>query len=243
MLLEGVPGYPRPIDADERMNAMLSRIDVSTTLVQLAYDSIEHEVHIFLTPTDTSTGIPGVHVVYDIAGDSFWEDDYPLDHGPWGVLNTRGDTQAERRFIFGSNGGYILGHRNDINGDRNTDGTLETIAAYVRFTPISLLNGAVESLATELHADSPDASDAITAYWMATRKAASDLWGQAFPGSARRTLTLNATDGDLEVRRLRERGRFHQLVVSQTSSTETFRLEGDMTAILTPVGRVRGAAS
>jgi hypothetical protein len=131
--------------SDQRLVTILDRVDVDNTLVQLAFDGFKKSVHIFLTPFDGST--VGTHVVFEKPSASFWFDEYPLDFGPWSVVDLSGATDDDRRFIIGGDDGMLRRPRDDRFDD---DG--QVIRSFVDFGPFEDSEGLLEVMAQELNA-------------------------------------------------------------------------------------------
>lgn len=219
-----------------RMARVLDNVNLDTTLVQCAYDSYRQHVHILLTPTTSQAA--GVHAVYDTQLDAFWLDEYPVDHGPFSVLSTYGESDEDRRFIFGGRTGYIYRHgsagtagEGGVNGD---DG--EIISSYVRFAPIGAPGGVLETKLVEMHADGDWDSDIINWAWLTAEN--EDRVNDVPVGSATNSGTWDFSTGFANPVRLRQRSPTHQLYVSHADASDTWALERVM-VYLAPGGRRR----
>lgn len=104
-----------------RLTRDMDRIDGSALLIMLCYDSFEKVIRIFMTPSISPQAgqivnqkFPcfqngyAVSFVYDILNDAFQMDDWPWDPmGPWSVCQISGDSDDNRRCLFGGNDGWI----------------------------------------------------------------------------------------------------------------------------------------
>lgn len=213
----------------DRLAYRLDRLNLSQTLIQLAFDASQRLVMIFLTPTD---GTPAEHLAYDVIGDAFLPDEYPLNFGPWAVCEINGKQDDDRRVLMGGDDGYI--RRFDVTKYADDTGsTGETaIDAWVEFGPFSLSGGKVESVLEKLSAEIGDNTNGpVTWYWFAAQSAqelalqdfgqeqATGFWG----GGA--LVTNGAANGWQDPVSQRVRGAYHKLRVRLNSSTATFTLE------------------
>lgn len=111
-------GMPQKVSG-RRLYATLDRLDSANVLIQLEYDAFANRIIIHLTPNSNpqananqawpvyETGY-ACHIRYDIADDSFAFYDYPWNPmGPYSTCPLAGQSDDDRRFLFGGNDGYI----------------------------------------------------------------------------------------------------------------------------------------
>ena len=140
-----------------RMFKFLDRIDADEYLVQLVYDAAKKEVVIFRTRTANDAA--GLHVIYDIVRDAFHLDQF-LDEspilGPWSVCQFTGADYHDRRWLMGTDHGYILRPDDSATGDdvtradtdRTTGFRIRTIVDFAAIEPVP----GYETTATKLRA-------------------------------------------------------------------------------------------
>lgn len=213
-----------------RLATLLDRVNTSTTLVQCVYDSFKGEVQIFLTPATGASA--GTHVIYSVREDAFWPDQYPTRFGPFSAAQITGSADEDRRFIIGGDDGYIRRPKDTVYSD---DG--DAPSCRLRFAPLSLAGGEIESLLTEFRAVGQTSSGAVTYYWLSADSAADMALVQVGSASASGALFGGAAGYQAPVR-LRIRGGAHALVLAQNSASLTFALE-KVSAMLAPAGRRR----
>lgn len=148
---------PEPVAAD-RVRGVFERIDTEATLVQLAYDPVDHIVHIFLTAVDNSQSD---HWLYDTRADAIWRERYPGVAGPHAVAAPADPRSDRRRPILGGSDG-VARHfveeealAADDAGDDQEDPpgvVLEPYESFVRMAEIEAPNAEAELMIVELQA-------------------------------------------------------------------------------------------
>lgn len=218
---------PEPF-SNKSLYRQLERLNASNTFVQLAFDKLTGFVHIHLTPTDGTTA--GVHIVVDPARGSFFEDQFPADHGPWAIAESFGAEDQYRRFLMGGNDGYVRWLDDSSMSD---DG--EAIESFVEYAPIPDSGNRRETIATELQAILSPSSTSLTWRWftgdshsqVAAQAVGAESISGTFTGSG-----LNEPVG------LRARGEAHKLRIEQTSASATWAVE-EIFAEIRSASRVR----
>lgn len=93
-----------------RLADVLDRVDYGTHLVQMAFDGLRSEVHVFITPRD---GTQGTHAVLDVRNNALWTDRYAVREdgicpiGPTAVRQIGGKSDEDRRFIMGGFDAFV----------------------------------------------------------------------------------------------------------------------------------------
>lgn len=124
------PGaLPQRLSAN-RIEARLASVDLSTSVVRLAWDDRSQSVYIFITPV---AGGDTTHYVYDTRNRAFWPDTFSNDgHNPTTVRLMQGDTAAERILLLGCRDGYLRYVDLEAKSD---DGT--AISSYIWMGPLT----------------------------------------------------------------------------------------------------------
>lgn len=89
-----------------RIEERFRAVDMSTTVVRMAYDDNTQHVHVFLTPLTSSTAT--THYAYDTRNEAWWADQFAdTDLNPKAVHVFDGDDADDRVMILGSWDGYL----------------------------------------------------------------------------------------------------------------------------------------
>lgn len=153
-VLEGPTGKPQPLTGN-RLIGLLDRVDVSATLIEMAFDAFKREAHVFLTPLDGTT--VGTHVVVDRSG-FIGLDQYPTAaYGPWSSLAVDGEDDQNRRVLLGSSDGYIRQFDDSLKADDAV-----AIESYVDFPIVQAEQGLREITLTEAQAFGGQSSGAAS---------------------------------------------------------------------------------
>jgi hypothetical protein len=222
-------GLPENVSG-QRMKKVLDRINIATTRVIVRYDSFWRRVMIWLQALD---GTLSKHWQYDVDGDNFFAVRYPQRFGPWGACSIVGGEDKDREFLIGGNDGYIQ----RPNPDALTDDGSE-IQRYVRFAPIRLGNGSIESEAVEFHATGVAGTGAWDWFWV-VGKSPEDIERMDVDtamASAVASGTLFEDDtGFQHPVSLKQTGGAHQLILRQVGKKTRGGLE-ELTVFLAPAG-------
>lgn len=214
-----------------RVSSFIDRVDTSATLIQLVYDSFKSYVNIFLTPTDGTT--VGSHMIYDVRNDGFWLDQYPLSFGPWSCTQITGPQDSDRRYLMGTNDGYVMRPYDTVYADNGS-----AINSQIRLGPFSLADQNLDSIATEVQAFGKTSNATMNWYWLSAASAA-DLANMGIPDAvASGTFFGSDTHSFAPPVRLKARGGAHAIILSHNNATDNWALEG-MSIQLAPAGRRR----
>jgi hypothetical protein len=223
---------PEPMGG-KRMHDAIERIDAAANLVQLAYDALTRTIEIFITPTDDTTA--GVPIVYDVENDALLEDDFPQPFGPTAVCQIVGDTDEDRRFLFGGYDGWIRRPDDTLKSDDviEDETAVNSINAYIEFFPLEAALGIAETMLHEIQATLHEGSGEVTWRWFVARspdqvrrltvgqEETSGTWG----GDPDELGGGGGDDGEQEAVGLRVSGAAHKLRIEQDSATETFAMD------------------
>lgn len=229
----------------QRLAERLDRVDTSSVLVQMVYDSFKGCVHIWLTQFDYSNSI---HIVYDARRDAFWIDDIPQNSDPWSCTEIVGSEDEDRRIVWGGNDGYVRrwddatasDHSTDFPTDGSSDTATQSVAtidSFVRFAPVESRDAMQDLLLTALQFQGASENGA-TSWEILTADSAEDV-GDKLRGTGDRSGTVfGDSAGHQQIVRTRLRAGVHQLVTTQNSSTLSYSLER-VVAMFAPVGQRR----
>ena len=131
-----------------RLAEITDKIDYGTHLVQMAFDGLRSEVHVFITPRD---GTQGKHIVLAVRTNALWIDTYHERDdgqcviGPTAVRQIVGKGAEDRRFLLGGFDGFV---RRPNAGARSDDGF--PIISRVDMPILEAGGGGVELMLNEL---------------------------------------------------------------------------------------------
>lgn len=217
-----------PINVDRgRWGDEITKIDGSTHFVQMVFDPVDRLIYILKSSAIKSGA--NVHFVYDVAGDSCWEDTY--DSGgtapymnPWAVGQVDTSVANDRRVLFGGQDGYVRRMTDAAAYDADTaDGESPTqlaIPCEVDIYP-KLQSPQSESMAHELQATLDENLEGVTAYWFTSDSA--QAVAEQVIGAQISSASLVA--GYNRPVSIRSRGAAHKLKIYQSSNTDRFAIE------------------
>lgn len=217
-----------PINVDRgRWGDDITKIDGSTHFVQMVFDPVDRLIYILKSSAIKSGA--NVHFVYDVSGDSCWEDTY--DSGgtapfmnPWAVGQVDTSIANDRRVLFGMQDGYVRRMTDAAAYDADTaegeSADQLAITAEVDIYP-SQQSAQSESMAHELQATLDTGLQGVSAYWF-TATSAQAVADQDIV-SAVSTFTLTA--GYNTPASIRSRGAAHKLRIRQSSNVDRFAIE------------------
>lgn len=197
-----------------RLINFLDRINLTSTLVHMAFDGFRRYVHIWFTATNSVTN--NNHAVYDPETNAFWIDNHPLRFGPWSACDSTGGSYVDRGWLIGGNDGYL---RRPYDLAFEDDG--DDIDSWIEIGPFQMDEGDINSMVTELQAEIGAGSGDVTWYWF-TAETCEEVADQDF-GDEVATGTFVA--GDNTPVRLRKRGGAHKIRVRNVSNDENWSLE------------------
>ena len=129
--------------SSKKIDERLSQIDLSTTVVKLAWDDRQQYVMIYCTPVD---GSATTHYVYDLRNNAFWLDEFAdADHSPLSVMAFDGDDPGDRCLMLGCLDGYV---RKVDTAAKSDDG--EAIDSYVWLGPFQGSSGQIKLRETRI---------------------------------------------------------------------------------------------
>lgn len=197
-----------------RLVNFLDRINLSTTLVHMAFDAFRRYVHVWFTATN---GVDNNnHCVYDPETDAFWIDQHPLEFGPWAACDSTGGSYVDMGWLIGGNDGYVR-RPYDLSFDDDT----QDIDSWVEIGPFFMDSGDITSVVTEIQAEIGSGSGNITWYWF-TGDSAELVAAQDF-GEEVASGTFSA-DRNTPVR-IRKRGGAHKIRLRNVSNDENWSVE------------------
>jgi len=165
----------------------LADIDLSTTVVRMAWDDRQQGCHLFLTPTTSTTET--THYWFDQRSQAWWADQFGnTDHNPKSVYVFDGDTPSDRVVLLGSWDGYLRMLDTAATDDDGTD-----IDSYVYFGPMNGETGEVLHL-KELKALMAETSGNVT--WSVHTGSSEEL---AFAADATSNGTWTAGDNRFDL--------------------------------------------
>lgn len=141
----------------KRIDARLSRVNLNTSLVRMAWNDAEMGVHVFVTPLSS---IPAEHYFYDARTDSWWVDQFAnVSHSPVSVHSFDGDNPDDRVLLLGGQDGYI---RRWTQTGLTDDGT--AVESSIMLGPLQPTGDeeGLPFLLTELQATLAEASGTVT---------------------------------------------------------------------------------
>lgn len=137
-----------------RIDQLLSEIDLDTNLVRLGWDDDKKTLHVFVSPLTEGAA---THFAWDQRTDSWWIDVFgDNNHNPLAVCLFDADDFADRRFLIGGMDGRIRYFDED---SKNDDGT--AIDAFVYLGPVKGSQDQRVKL-NEMTANIVTGSDAVT---------------------------------------------------------------------------------
>lgn len=212
-----VPGG-RPVNVSHGRVPGLD-VDGSTILVQLEYDETDDTVNVYLTPTDGTT--VGTHIVYDVKNNGFFEDQYPLAHGPWAVGRGYSTDATYKRPLLGGNDGYI---RMQSANAADDDGS--GIDSYVDIMVPWMGGLLAESMVEEMSAGFLESSQALNWYWFTAETpenvAAREIGEQVNSGTWAPTRLLSGATVPVSIRRTADA---HKLRIRQNGTEGRWSME------------------
>lgn len=129
--------------SSKKIDERLSQINLSTTVVKLAWDDRQQYVLIYCTPV---AGGSTTHYVYDLRSNAFWMDSFTdTDHSPLSVLSFDGDDPDDRCTILGCLDGHV---RKVDTAAKSDDG--EAIDSYVWLGPFQGSAGQIKLRETRI---------------------------------------------------------------------------------------------
>ncbi len=134
MLPPGLDGIPQPI-SQMRLPKQLKGIDPSTNRFVLAYDTLAHGLHIFVTNDIDSDD--DVAFWYDFGGESFWPVQNRTINNERPISRGFVDSEEEgRKAIFGTVGGPVVAYDSGILDDAEDPNP--RLASHVTYGPVML---------------------------------------------------------------------------------------------------------
>lgn len=199
-----------------RLDSYLRDINLSTTKVEISYDSQRAAIHIWIQPIVPT--VETVHVLYSIREDAFWLDEFAtVDLDPTASVSVYGDASDTRNVVIGCRDSFLRRFDEDAKSD---DG--EIISSYVRYSPILAGGGMMEAIIRELQIETARGSDAMT--W--TMRAADSAEELADNANVRtRTGTLAATTAFQPPKRFSLRYAAAQLEIANAVLDESWAVE------------------
>jgi hypothetical protein len=138
----------------DKIDERLASVDLSDTLVTMAWDDRQQGACLFFTPLD---GSASTNYFYDQRNDSWWKDVFAdANHNPVSVHLFDGDTEGDRAILTGSQDGYI--RKIDITA---TNDDASAISSYIYIGPL-YFKGAANVLLKELQATLGVSSSDVT---------------------------------------------------------------------------------
>ena len=245
------PNKPRNISG-RRLYRHLERIDPSKVQIELRYDAFKKEVQIYITPhtpPQQNQGYPADDftrdIIYDVVNDAFHFDSHRWSTmGVWSACEINGQSDDERRILFGGNDGYVrrwfeggvLGgaQRYGTADDMAFNGTGgEPVLARVRLHPFRLPRRRWEYTARELAVIGSDTNPPLSLppgpvnwYWICGTSPVEAA--ETHHAAARRTGTWNFSPtafGAMPSVGIDETAAGHQLQIEQSSATAKFGID------------------
>lgn len=220
------PGGVPQLLSGKRLYYLLDKIDIEANRVTMAYDAFRRWVLICITPLDGSSA---THVQYDPAGDAFQVWGFPDSYSPRSVFGAVGLNDDDRRILIGCGDGRIRKFSATALDD---DGT--AIETFVKFAPVAMQRGQVESTATELQGFVSAGTEALVWQWHVGPSA--EQVNAQDDADAVQTGIWDA--GFQDPIGLRATGGFHQFRVNQTSKIKSWALE-EVHSVMVEAGRRR----
>jgi hypothetical protein len=115
-----------------KLDKTFRSFDYASVHVRLAYDEVNHGVHIFMTPTRQLAEAQN-HFFYDQRTNSFWPMEYPSVMGPTYIYDYKSMNPDNRTIMLGGFDGHIRKFSTEAEDD---DGT--AIDSYVWIGPIEV---------------------------------------------------------------------------------------------------------
>lgn len=197
-----------------RLINFLDRINLTTTLVHMAFDAFRRYVHVWFTATNNVDN--NNHCVYDPETDSFWIDQHPIRFGPWAACDSTGGSYVDMGWLIGGDDGYLR-RPYDLSFDDDTD----AIDSWIDIGPFQMDQGDITSVITEIQADIGSGSGDLTWYWFTGDSpelvAAQDFGDEVASG----TFVANRNTPV----RLRKRGGAHKIRLRNNTATDNWSLE------------------
>jgi len=120
----------QPERVSQAIEERLADIDVGATVASCAWDDRQQNVHLYLTPLDSTEATK--HYVFDVRNKAWWVDEHAnKDHNPKVVHVLDGDDPGDRVLLLGSWDGYLRMLSPDATDD---DG--EPIVSHVFVGPV-----------------------------------------------------------------------------------------------------------
>lgn len=216
-----------------KIDNLLTNIDVANNSIRLAYDPVWQGVHIFVSPASQPTTAP-THYFWDERNDSFWPDQYPVAVGPTAVAPFLADNPEDTTILLGGFDGYV---REFDDAATDDDGT--AIESFVRFSPIVpgdvFATGRLDDIHIVLDNDSGDVEFSL--YTGFSVEQAED---NANAGDVRYRRTLTGGRNQPFRQRVAQNAFIVELRQSDTGATKTRWAYEAGGGIQTPIDRIRG---